>query len=78
MAFIMLHLSKNRIERSEKMNIYRLVNIICGSLGVCVIIFGALVGMGMIGNVPPNKAVVLFLLGGIIVLWAVISSRRHR
>ena len=60
------------------MNIYNIVNIICGALGVCVLIFGALVGMGMLGNVPPNKAVVLFLLGGIIVLWAVISSRRHR
>ena len=60
------------------MNIHNIGNIICGSLGVCVLIFGALVGMGMIGNVPPNKAVVLFLLGGIIVLWAVVSSRRHR
>ena len=60
------------------MNIYNIVNLICGTIGVLVIIFGALVGMGMIGNVPPNKAVVLFLLGGIIVLWAVISSRRHR
>ena len=60
------------------MNIYNIVNIICGSLGVCVLIFGALVGMGMIGNVPPTKPVVLFLLGGIIVLWAFVSSRRHR
>ena len=60
------------------MNVYQVVNIICGTIGVLVIIFGALVGMGMIGNVPPNKAVVLFLLGGIIVLWALISSRRHR
>ena len=60
------------------MNIYRIVNLICGTLGVCVLIFGALVGLGMIGNVPPNKAVVLFLLGGIIVLWALISNRRHR
>ena len=60
------------------MNIYRIVNLICGTLGVCVLIFGALVGIGMIGNVPPNKAVVLFLLGGIIVLWALLSNRRHR
>lgn len=60
------------------MDIYKIVNLICGTLGVCVLIFGALVGMGMIGNVPPNKAVVLFLLGGIIVLWAFISNRRHR
>jgi hypothetical protein len=60
------------------MNIYRIVNLICGTLGICVLIFGALVGLGMIGNVPPNKAVVLFLLGGIIVLWALISNRRHR
>ena len=60
------------------MNIYRIVNLICGTLGICVLIFGALVGLGMIGNVPPNKAVVLFLLGGIIVLWALVSNRRHR
>ncbi|MBR0456408.1 MAG: hypothetical protein IJJ01_07030 [Firmicutes bacterium] len=60
------------------MNIYRIVNLICGTLGICVLIFGALVGLGMIGNVPPNKAVVLFLLGGIIVLWALLSNRRHR
>ena len=60
------------------MNIYRIVNLICGTLGICVLIFGDLVGFGMIGNVPPNKAVVLFLLGGIIVLWALISNRRHR
>jgi len=60
------------------MDIHKVVNIICGSLGVCVLIFGALVGLGMIGNVPPNKAVVLFLLGGIIVLWALLTNRRHR
>ena len=60
------------------MNIYRIVNLICGTLGICVLIFGALVGLGMIGNVPPNKAVVLFLLGGIIVLWALLANRRHR
>ena len=60
------------------MNVYQVVNLICGTIGVLVIIFGALVGMGMIGNVPPNKAVVLFLLGGIIVLWAILSNRRHR
>ena len=60
------------------MDVYKVVNLICGTIGVLVIIFGALVGMGMIGNVPPNKAVVLFLLGGIIVLWAILSNRRHR
>ena len=54
------------------------VNIICGGLGICVLIFGVLVALGMIGNVPQNKAVVLFLLGGIIVLWAWLSNRRHR
>lgn len=59
------------------MNVYTVVNIICGVLGVCVLIFGALVGLGMIGNVPPNKAVVLFLLGGIVVVWALISQKRH-
>jgi hypothetical protein len=60
------------------MNVYRVVNLICGVLGVCVLIFGALVGLGMIGTVPPNKSVVLFLLGGIIVVWALLSNRRHR
>ncbi len=60
------------------MDVYRIVNIICGTLGICVLIFGVLVALGMIGNVPPNKAVVLFLLGGIIVLWAWLSNRRHR
>lgn len=60
------------------MDVYKIVNIICGTLGVCVLIFGVLVAFGMIGNVPPNKAVVLFLLGGIIVLWAWLSNRRHR
>ena len=59
------------------MNIHTIVNIICGILGICVIIFGALVAGGMIGNVPSNKAVVLFFLGGIIVLWALISQKRH-
>ena len=59
------------------MDIYKVVNIICGIAGVLVLIFGVLVALGIIGNVPPNKAVVLFLLGGIIVLWAWISNRRH-
>ena len=60
------------------MDIYKVGNIICGGLGICVLIFGVLVALGMIGNVPQNKAVVLFLLGGIIVLWAWLSNRRHR
>lgn len=59
------------------MNIHTIVNIICGILGVCVLIFAAVVATGHAGNVPPNKAVVLFLLGGIIVLWALISQKRH-
>ena len=60
------------------MDIQKIVNTFCLIAGICVLIFGALVGMGMIGNVPPNKAVVLFLLGGIIVVWALISARRRR
>lgn len=59
------------------MNVHTIVNIICGIVGVCVLIFGTLVGLGMIGRVPPNKAVVLFFLGGIIVVWALLSQRRH-
>ncbi|MDO4868892.1 MAG: hypothetical protein Q4A65_01180 [Bacillota bacterium] len=59
------------------MNIHTVVNIICGVLGICVLIFGLIVGMGMMATVPPNKAVVLFVLGGIIVVWAFVSQRRH-
>ena len=59
------------------MSVHTVVNIICGILGICVLLLGAAVGLGMVGNVPPNKAVVLFFLGGIIVVWAWISQKRH-
>lgn len=58
------------------MNVYTVVNLITGIIGICVLIFGALVGFGMF-DIPQNKAVVLFLLGGIIVVWALISQKRH-
>lgn len=62
---------------AEPMNLYTIVNIICGALGICVLFFGALVAGGTIGTVPQNKAVVIFFLGAIIIVWALISQRRH-
>lgn len=60
------------------MNIYKVVNTICLIVGIAVLIFAAIIAVGMLGSVPAHKAPVLFLLGGIIVVWSIISSIRHR
>ncbi|MDD4199921.1 MAG: hypothetical protein PHS19_00880 [Eubacteriales bacterium] len=60
------------------MNIYKVVNTICLIMGIAVLIFGSLIASGIIASIPAHKAPVLFLLGGIIVVWSIISSFRHR
>lgn len=60
------------------MNVYQIVNIVCLILGIAVLVFAALIAAGMIASVPTYKAPVPFLLGAVIVVWALISWRRHR
>ncbi|MCI7392350.1 MAG: hypothetical protein MSH28_02410 [Clostridiales bacterium] len=58
------------------MDIKKVVNIICLIAGICVLIFATLIGMRVIDSIPAVKAIVLFILGGVIVLWSLISMRK--
>ena len=58
------------------MDIKKVVNIICLIAGICVLIFATLIGMRDIDSIPAVKAIVLFILGGVIVLWSLISMRK--
>lgn len=60
------------------MDIKNVVNVICLIAGICVLVFAALIAAGIVSSVPVNKSVVLFILGGVIVLWSGISMHRHR
>ena len=44
--------------------------------GICVLLFATLIGMRVIDSIPAVKAIVLFILGGVIVLWSLISMRK--
>lgn len=59
------------------MDIYKIVNIFCGICGIGVIVFAAVVRLGIIETVDPSKATLPFILGIIILLWAFISNKRH-
>lgn len=58
------------------MDIKKVVNIICLIAGICVLLFATLIGMRVIDSIPAVKAIVLFILGGVIVLWSLISMRK--
>lgn len=58
------------------MDFKKVVNIICLIAGICVLIFATLIGMRVIDSIPAVKAIVLFILGGVIVLWSLISMRK--
>lgn len=58
------------------MDIKKVVNIICLIAGICVLIFATLIGMRVIDSIPAVKAIVLFILGGVIALWSLISMRK--
>lgn len=58
------------------MDIKKAVNVFCLIMGVCVIIFGGVVIMGAIDNIESERGIVPIFLGGIIILWAVISIIR--
>lgn len=60
------------------MNIKNVVNIICLIAGICVLVFAALIAVGAVPSVHVSKSIVLFILGGVIVLWSGISMLRHR
>lgn len=58
------------------MDFKKVVNIICLIAGICVLLFATLIGMRVIDSIPAVKAIVLFILGGVIVLWSLISMRK--
>ncbi len=60
------------------MDIKKTVNIICLIAGICVLGFAALIATRIVSLIPANKSVVLILLGGIIVLWSLVSMKRNR
>lgn len=59
------------------MNVYNVINLITGIVGVAVIIFGFVVRTGAIAGAPADRSTLLFILGAIILLWSFISYKRH-
>lgn len=60
------------------MNVYKAVNLFCLIVGIAVLIFALVIKLGMIATIAPAKSYVLFLLGAIIIIWALISAARAR
>ena len=60
------------------MNVKKVVNLFCLIVGIAVLIFGCVVRAGMIPTAEPGRSLTMFVLGGIIVLWALVSMRRNR
>lgn len=60
------------------MDIHKVVNLICGIAGIGVVIFAITVKLGMIPDVDPSKSTLPFILGVVIILWALGSHLRHR
>lgn len=58
------------------MDIKQVVNIICLIAGICILLFAALIGLRVVSTVPSSKAIVLFILGGIVVIWSLVSMLR--
>ncbi|MDO4485434.1 MAG: hypothetical protein Q4C46_02455 [Bacillota bacterium] len=58
------------------MDIQKLTIIFRLAIGVFVLIFGCVAALGMLSNIPPSRSIILFILGAIIVLWALSSMRK--
>ncbi|MCI7146426.1 MAG: hypothetical protein MR991_08320 [Clostridiales bacterium] len=58
------------------MDIKQVVNIICLIAGICILIFASLIGLRVLSGIPSSKAIVLFILGGIVVIWSLVSMLR--
>lgn len=58
------------------MDIKQVVNIICLIAGICILLFAAPIGLRVVSTVPSSKAIVLFILGGIVVVWSLVSMLR--
>ena len=60
------------------MDLQRIVNIFSLIAGIGVLILGVVVRTGALSTVEPGRSITMFVLGGIMVLWALISMRRNR
>ena len=60
------------------MDVRGIVNLVCGIAGALVVLFGILVLASVIPGVVSSRGMAPVFLGGIILLWSLISGRRRR
>ena len=60
------------------MDIQKITIIFRFARGIFVVLFGCVAALGMLDGIPPARSVILFILGAIIIIWALLSLRKNR
>ena len=60
------------------MDIQKLTIIFRLAIGIFVLAFGCVAALGMLSDIPPARSKILFILGAIIIVWALFSMRKQK
>lgn len=60
------------------MDIQKLTIIFRLAIGIFVLVFGCVAALGMLNGIPPARSIILFILGAIIIVWALSSMRKQK
>ena len=60
------------------MDIQKLTIIFRLAIGIFVLAFGCVAALGMLSGIPPARSIILFILGAIIIVWALFSMRKQK
>lgn len=60
------------------MDIQKLTIIFRLAIGIFVLVFGCVAALGMLSGIPPARSIILFILGAIIIVWALSSMRKQK
>ena len=60
------------------MDIQKLTIIFRLAIGIFVLAFGCVAAHGMLSDIPPARSIILFILGAIIIVWALFSMRKQK
>lgn len=63
--------------RNNLMDMRSIIDLVCGVLGICIVIFGIIVRTGMLDQVDPGRGMVPIILGTVIALWSWMSLKRR-
>ncbi len=60
------------------MDLRAVINLVCGILASCCVLFGIIVRMGLLSQVVPEKGMVPIVLGGIIAIFSFWGLRKAK